>query len=204
MYNIFDVCIHQNACFQFYPAFCNVSYMYFTYKLSMIISRGIYINLFNVPLFSYFEPTNTVVWASSMALSFCLRIFSNIPLKHTPRPRITQQFMVWELLSFRVGARGYLGSRGMAWGESILRHWGLDLIKSHSYPSSSSLFDPPDLVDDGDNEEAAAKTPWDPGAEQGLDSAVKRTCAKLQRKQGKRARSANYPYQTIRSVKFHG
>ena len=32
--------------------------------------------------------------------------------------------------------------------------WGLDLIKSHSYPSSSSLFDPPDLVDNGDNEEA--------------------------------------------------
>ncbi len=32
--------------------------------------------------------------------------------------------------------------------------WGLDLIKSHSYPSSSSLFNPPDLVDNGDNEEA--------------------------------------------------
>ena len=31
---------------------------------------------------------------------------------------------------------------------------GLDLIKSHSYPSSSSIFDPPELADDNDSREA--------------------------------------------------
>lgn len=33
------------------------------------------------------------------------------------------------------------------------RSRSLDLIKSHSYPSSSSIFDPPDLADDNDSRE---------------------------------------------------
>jgi len=37
------------------------------------------------------------------------------------------------------------------------RSRSLDLIKSHSYPSSSSLFDPPDLVDDGDDHEEGSE-----------------------------------------------
>lgn len=35
---------------------------------------------------------------------------------------------------------------------------GLDLIKSHSYPSSSSIFDPPELADDNDSREAHPST----------------------------------------------
>lgn len=122
VFHIFDVCIHQNACFQFYPAFCNVSYMYFTYKLSIIyleVSKPLQCSL--VLLFRTHQHGGVSFFNGLKPLS---KTFSNISLKHTPRPRITKQFMVWELLSFRVSiARGYLGETG-AWPgvESILRH----------------------------------------------------------------------------------
>ena len=96
VFHIFDVCIHQNACFQFYPAFCNVSYMYFTYKLSIIyleVSKPLQCSL--VLLFRTDQHGGVSFFNGLKPLS---KTFSSIPLKHTPQtyPQTPnhQQFMV--------------------------------------------------------------------------------------------------------------
>ena len=132
------------------------------------------------------------VWASSMALSLCLRLFPTYPSNIPPDPESPTVYGLGTPFISGLGARGYLGDAQVSWPGvvRILRHWGLDLIKSHSYPSSSSLFDPPDLVDNGDDHEEAGR-PWDDGLT--TVSREENMCQAFKENRGKRARSANSP-----------